>query len=95
VITPHRQLKDARVYLSDGWFEAMSLNGISPQPSTQSARGGWQIWDYGTLPAGTAFTVWISWQTNPTNLGSHSQDVALYDGGTSLMTARRSFTVLP
>jgi hypothetical protein len=39
--------------------------------------------------------VWISWQVNATNIGHHSQAVALYDGGTQLMTARRTLTVFP
>jgi hypothetical protein len=95
VITPHRQLHDARLYLDNGWFEAMSLNGVAPQPSTEYAQGRWQVWAFGKIPAATAFHVWISWQTNPTNLGRHSQAVALYDGGTQLMTADRILTVFP
>jgi hypothetical protein len=57
--------------------------------------GRWQVWDFGQLPAGVAFTVWISWQANPTNPGRHPQDVALYDGGTQLMSVHRTLTVFP
>ena len=95
VITPRRQLTDARLYLGNGWFQAMSLNGVTPQPSTEIAQGSWQVWDFGKIPANTAFHVWISWQANPTNIGRRSQAVALYDGGTQLMTARRTLTVFP
>jgi hypothetical protein len=95
VITPHQQLQDARLYLDNGWFQAMTLNGIAPQPSTETAQGRWQVWDFGKISPGTAFHVWISWQTNPTNLGQHSQTVALYDGGTPLMTVPRTLTVFP
>jgi hypothetical protein len=95
VITPHRQLHDARLYLGNGWFEAMTLNGVAPQPSTESAQGPWQVWDFGQLPAATAFHLWISWQTNPTNIGRHPQTVALNDGGTHLMTVDRTLTVFP
>jgi hypothetical protein len=95
VITPRHQLHDARLYLDNGWFEAMALNGIAPQPSTESAQGRWQVWDFGRIPAATAYHVWISWQTNPTNIGRHSQTVALYDGGTLLMTAQHTLTVFP
>jgi hypothetical protein len=42
-----------------------------------------------------AYRVWISWQTNPTTFGRRSQDVALYDGGTELMTVHRTLTVFP
>jgi hypothetical protein len=95
VITPRQQLHDARLYLDDGWFEGMSLNGVSPQPSNQSAQGRWQVWDFGQISAGAAFRLWISWQTNPTNLGRHDHSVALYDGGTQLMTVHRTMTVFP
>jgi hypothetical protein len=95
VITPRRPLHDAKLYLDNGWFEAMTLNGVAPQPSTESAQGNWQVWDFGKIPAATAYHVWISWGTNPTNLGQHSQIVALYDGGTQLMTADRTLTVFP
>jgi hypothetical protein len=94
-ITPRGQLMDARLYLDRGWFKAMTFNGAAPQPSTESAQGRWTIWDYGQLPAAAAFRVWISWQTNPTNLGRHSQDVELYDGGTQLMKIYRMITVFP
>jgi hypothetical protein len=73
----------------------MTLNGVAPQPSAESAQGSWQVWDFGKIPAATAFHVWVSWQANPTNIGAHSQAVALSDGGTLLMTARRTFTVFP
>ena len=95
VITPHRPLQDARLYLDGGWFKGMTFNGVAPQPSNDSAQGRWEVWDFGTLPAGVPYRVWISWQTNPTNLGQHPQAVELYDGGTKLMTVRRPITVFP
>jgi hypothetical protein len=95
VITAHEPLHDARLYLDSGWFEGMTTNGIAPQPSTESAQGRWQVWDFGQIPAGTAYRVWVSWQTNPTNLGRHSQNVALYNGGTRLMTIHRDVMVFP
>lgn len=94
-ITPHQQLRDARLYLDAGWLRGMTFNGVAPQPASESAQGRWLVWDFGQLPAGVPFRVWISWQTNPTNLGRRSQDVALYDGDTPLMTAHRTITVFP
>jgi hypothetical protein len=95
VIVAQVRLHDARVYLDTGWFKGMTFNGVAPQPSSESARGDWTVWDYGDLPAATQLRLWISWQTNPTNIGRHAQDVALYDGGTQLMTAHRMITVFP
>jgi hypothetical protein len=83
------------LYLDNGWFRGMTLNWISPQPSTQSARRRWQVWDFGQLHAGVRFTVFIAWQANATNPGRHAQDVALYDGSTQLMIVHRAQTVFP
>lgn len=95
VITPRRRLNDAQLYLDNGWFRDMTLNGITPQPSSQSAQGQWQVWDFGTMPAGVAYTIWISWQTDPVNIGTASQTVELYDGKAKLMTTRRTLTIFP
>jgi len=95
VITPHRTLKDARLLLGPGWFQGMTYNAVAPQPSTQTADGRWEVFDYGRLRAGTPFTVWISWQVNPTNLGSRAQDVALDDGPIRIATVRRDVTIFP
>ena len=94
-ITPHTPLQDARLYLNNGWFQAMIMNELEPTPASQEAQGNRQILDFGKLPASTAFHVWISWQVNPTNVGMHSQDVALYDGGTQLMVVHPTITVFP
>jgi hypothetical protein len=95
VITPSRPLKDGKLYINQAWFENMTLNGLSPQPSNQSSQGAWQVWDFGPMSPGTAFTVWVSWQTNPTNIGSRAQVVSLYDGSNELMTIDRSVTIFP
>jgi hypothetical protein len=71
------------------------MRSLSPQPANQNADGRWQIWDYGPIRAGVTFRVWISWQTNPTDLGRHAQNVELYDGGIQLMTVHRTLTVFP
>jgi hypothetical protein len=94
-IVPHAPLRDAQLYLENGWFQGMTLNELQPDPSSQKAQGNWQVLDFGKLPAGTAFHVWIAWQVNPTNVGRHGQDVALYDGETQLMLVHRTMTVFP
>jgi hypothetical protein len=94
-ITAHQPLQDTRLYLENGWFKGMTLNGISPQPSQQSAQGRWQVWDFGQLHQGVAFTLFIAWQANATNPGRHAQDIALYDGSTRLMIVHRALTVFP
>ena len=81
-------LRDARLYLSDGWFRGMTYNAIAPQPPNQTSSGRWVILGFGAIPAGARYPVWVSWQVNPTNVGRRSQDVALYDGGTEQIGRR-------
>jgi hypothetical protein len=95
IITPHTNLHDVRLLLNDGWFKNMTVNGSDPQPTNQSAQGDWQVFDYGPMPAGTPYPIFISWQTNPTNVGHHSQDVALDNGNHQILTVHRSITVFP
>jgi hypothetical protein len=95
VITPRRTLGNAQLYLDNGWFRGMTMNALAPQPVSQTAQGRWQVLGFGKLAAGVRFTVWIAWQVNPTDPGRRSQDVALFDGGSKLMTIRRTITVFP
>ena len=53
------------------------------------------MFDFGKLNAGQSFPIWISWQTNPTNVGRHSQDVQLYDGDVPILTFHRAITIFP
>jgi hypothetical protein len=41
-ITPHAPLQDAKLYLNNGWFQAMTLNALQPDPSSQEAQGNWR-----------------------------------------------------
>jgi hypothetical protein len=95
VIASSVGLNDGRLYLASGWFDGMTFNAIVPQPSTQLGIGDWVVLDFGRINAGQDFPVWISWQTNPTNYGRHTENVALYDGRTPLVTVHRTLTVFP
>lgn len=95
VITPHLPVRKCELTLGQGWFSGMTLNGITPQPSQQTANGNWQVWQFGALKADTPFRVWISWQTNPTSIGRRSQPLAVLDGNKQLATANRSLTIFP
>ena len=95
-ITIHARssLHDMQLRLDQGWFEGMIFNGIAPQPSNEDSEDGKVVYDYGSVDP-TTFTIWISWQTNPTNVGTHPQNVALYDGDEELATVQRDLTVFP
>jgi hypothetical protein len=95
VVTPHRDIQDAQLYLDEGWFGNMTLNGLSPQPSNEGTQGRYQTWDFGPIQANQPLTVLISWQANPTNVGSHPETVAFYDGNNHVVTVHRSVFVFP
>jgi hypothetical protein len=87
-------LHDMQLRLDPGWFAGMMFNGIAPQPSNEGSQDGQVIYDYGSVES-TTFKIWISWQTNPTTVGSRSQNLALYDGSEKLASVHRDLTVFP
>ncbi len=87
-------LHDMQLRFERGWFEGMTFNGIAPQPTNEDSQDGQVVYDYGSVQP-TTFKIWISWQTNPTNVGDHEQNVALYDGSRRLATVQRELTVFP
>jgi hypothetical protein len=86
---------DMRLLLGAGWFQGTTFNGIAPQADGESSHDGWTEFDFGKLETGQSFTVWMSWQVNPTNVGRHAADVALLDGGRRLTLVHRTVTVAP
>jgi hypothetical protein len=94
-ITAHVTLKQPQLVMSRGWWQEMSVNSIEPQPSTESTSNGAVVLTYDKLEAGQSLAVWLYFQVNPTNLGAHQENIALYDGQTPLTRIRRSVTVFP
>jgi hypothetical protein len=88
------ELHDMQLRLDRGWFEGMTFNGIAPQPTNEESQDGQVVYDYGSVQP-TTFSIWISWQTNPTNVGRHPQDLAVYDGSQRLASVSRDLTVFP
>jgi hypothetical protein len=95
VVSATQPLANARIFLARGWFQGMSVNTIEPAPTAESSDGAWLIVRAGRIRTGHPYHLWLSLQTNPTNVGGHRQDVALYDGNVPVATARRSLFVFP
>ena len=93
-VRAHSSLHDMQLRLDPGWFRGMVFNGIAPQPTNEDSQDGQVIYDYGSVDAST-FTIWISWQANPTNVGTHRQNIALYDGAEQIALTHRDVTVFP
>ena len=93
-IQAHQPLHDMQLRFDPGWFTGMTFNGIAPQPTNEDSQDGQVIYDYGSVQP-TTFKIWVSWQTNPTNVGDHRQNLSLYDGSQRLATVQRELTVFP
>jgi hypothetical protein len=94
-VTAHRTLGQPQVVMSRGWWEEMSVNSVEPQPSNESTSNGTVVLTYDKLQADQSLVVWLYFQVNPTNVGEHTQDIALYDGQHPLTRIHRSVSVFP
>ena len=94
-IKARQELKDAILVLDTGWAEGMAINTIEPSPVGEASRDGKLSFDLGHIPAGQSYILFMQFQVNPTNVGHRSQDVALFDGKTRLLTIDRAVTIYP
>jgi hypothetical protein len=94
-LVARQDLKTPKLILSPGWFEQMTVNGLEPQPSTQTTRNGDVVLTFDSLQAGQKLIFWAYFQVNPTNIGRRSQDVELDDGNTPLLRMNRKVTIFP
>jgi hypothetical protein len=90
-----RSLKKATLILDPGWAEQYTVNGLSPQPVSEGSSNGKLVFDLGHIPEGQHYTVFLSLQVNPTNVGHRNQRVWLYDGSKELLAVDRTITVFP
>jgi hypothetical protein len=95
-ISAHRELKDARLVLDQGWAEGMAINTIEPSPLGEASDDGRLSLDLGHVPAGRSYVLYMQFQVNPTNLAwNRRAGVRLFDGDTPLATIHRSLIVFP
>lgn len=94
-ITAKSDVKNAVLELSSGWAEGQQINTIEPTPLGQASRNGDLLFTLGHIPAGQKYALYMGFQVNPTHVGSYSQDVTLYDGGTQLAHMDRTVAVYP
>ena len=94
-IHAREEIEKATVVLEPGWLEGMTLNTIAPAPIGEASRNGRLAFELGRIPAGGEHVFFLHFQVNPTNVGSRSQDVELYDGEDRLLAIDRDVTVFP
>ena len=95
-ITAHRSLPKPSLVFSPAWFEAMTLNSLAPQPSTESTRDGAPVFTLSPINAGEQATYWFYFQVNPTHVGWHDpESLALMDNNTQVVSIHRTITIYP
>jgi hypothetical protein len=94
-IHAREDIKEATLVLDRGWAESFTINTIEPSPVGEASQDGRLSFDLGHIPAGQEYVLFMHFQVNPTNVGTHSQDVELDDGDRQLLSLDRSMTVFP
>jgi hypothetical protein len=66
--------------LERGWVDQTTLNTVQPEPagSTTDAEGNLKL-RFPPMAPGRTLVVYVDFQVNPVNVGSHDADVSLYD----------------
>ena len=93
--TQCRELRRARLVLDPGWAEQYTVNGLAPQPLSEGSDNGRLSFVLGHIPQGRHYTMFLSLQVNPTNVGHRDQHVWLYDGAKRLVEVERTITIWP
>ncbi len=77
--------------LDRGWVDQTTVNTIQPEPvgSTTDAEGNLKL-RFAPMPAGRTLVVYVQFQANPINVGSHDAGVSLYDGGRLVASISRT-----
>jgi len=90
-----KEIKKAVLVLAPGWADQYTFNGVSPQPVSEGSADGKMSFTLGHIPQGKHYTLFLSLQVNPTNVGHHGQTVWLYDGQTKLAAVQHEITIWP
>jgi hypothetical protein len=94
-IDARRTLNRAALVLAPGWADQYTFNGTAPQPVSESSADGRLALTLGKISEGQHYTLFLSLQVNPTNVGYHDQTVWLYDGNKPLLTIHRHVLIWP
>jgi hypothetical protein len=80
VIHAKQALGAPTLVLDRGWVDQTTVNTVQPEPagSTTDAAGNLKL-RFAPMPPGRTLVVYVEFQANPINVGSHEADVALYD----------------
>jgi hypothetical protein len=94
-VSADSRLQRPVLVLDPGWFDAISVNAVVPEPASAWSEGGRVAFAFPPLPAGRTMTVYLDLQVNPTTTGRRSQGLELRDGSRTITTIDRTVTVFP
>jgi hypothetical protein len=87
---------DAPVLVLDrGWYEDTTVNTVEPEAVGSTTDEDHVKLRFAPLAPGRTLVVYIDFQANPTNVGSHDADVALYDGARPIAVLDRTQVDFP
>jgi hypothetical protein len=91
VIHATRPLDAPTLVLDRGWVDQTTVNTVQPEPegSTTNAEGDLKL-RFAPMPPGRTLVVYVEFQANPINVGSHDAGVSLYDGGRPIAAISRT-----
>jgi hypothetical protein len=77
--------------LDRGWVDQTTVNTVQPEPagSTTDAEGNLKL-RFPSMAPGRTLVVYVEFQTNPINVGSHDAGVSLYDGSRLVASISRT-----
>lgn len=94
-ILARERIAHPRIVLDEGWAEELQVNTIEPSPVDEASVDGRIELSYDPIEPGQRLKLWIQFEANPTAAGTRSQGVELRDGGTTVASLARDFTVYP
>ena len=94
-IRPQTDLQNAALVLHPDWLQGMTLNTLEPSPADETSENGALRLDYGKIPAGQRFDVFLQYQVNPTSVGTRKQWVELVDGESTVASIQRGLFIFP
>jgi hypothetical protein len=76
--------------LNRGWIEQTTINTVQPEPADTTGDEDHVKLRFAPLAPGRTFVVYVDFQANPTNVGSHDADVALFDADEEIAAVDRT-----
>lgn len=78
-----------------GWIEETTLNTLEPEPAETTTDEGHLKVRFPPLPPDRILTVYVNFQANPNDVGTHSQGVALDDADEEIASVDRTQVNFP